>query len=177
MGLIVVKDEISISAPSTKIWKRLTDINSWGQWTHLIRHSAVYGSLSSKTEFKCNIGKWDFIGVITEVEVERRFAAHGRTIGLKLDITWVLKPSQSFTMVSSSIEASGWIARIFKSRTEQTLKDYLFSWLYSLKTSSERGETPQIKKHVLTRPLDSKTTFLGPLSFFLKGSKEKNKEE
>jgi hypothetical protein len=168
MANIIIKDEIGISANQAIVWNQLTDISRWSRWSRLIRRAAVYGPVKSGTEFKCLIRKWDFDGKISGVMFGSSIVYNLKTSGLRLQISWQLINQNNNSKVQAEIVAIGWIAVIFKRKVERVLTDDLFTLLYALKTTLERGEKEApAEKHGLSKPA-RRYTFPGPLSFLFK---------
>lgn len=172
MAPIIVKDEIMISKDRAKIWTLLTDISSWSRWSRIIKRAAIYGPLKPGTEFKCIAGDWDFDGVISKVTPQENFVLNGKSIGLRLHIVWEIHEQEKSTKVTAAITPSGWIASIFKRKTKKSLEDNLFTWLYALKTTVERGEKPEEPSRPgLSKP-KRRFALPGPLNFLFKRREE-----
>lgn len=136
---INVRDEIAIESTAPAIWNTLTDISSWARWTNIIKHAAAYGPIEAGTEFKFIAGRWDFNGTIEVAEKARLFICRATSIGFALVATWKLEVIENACRVAFSIEASGWMARLFGARIRGSLEDIVFEWLYALKRRCERG--------------------------------------
>jgi hypothetical protein len=117
------------------------------------------------------IRKWDFNGLIIETIPEKSIIFDARSVGLRLRFSWEIEKLTEGTKVSSTIIASGWIASLFKRKVEQTLTDDLFSWLYALKSSLERGQSIVNERKTHLKP---KRRFAppGPLNYFFRRDKE-----
>jgi hypothetical protein len=172
LALVVVKDEIVISREPALVWNLITDISRWSRLNRLIKHAAVYGPLEPGTEFKFLSGKWEFDAAIIEVKPQSRFVFDAKSVGLRLRFEWGITEQAGGAKVNASIAALGWIAFFFKSKTKRTLEDDLFTWLYVLKTTLERGEKPEKpEEYSFTKP-HRKRAGLGPLSFLFKHHEE-----
>lgn len=139
MKPINVQDEIAIESAAPAIWNTLTDISSWARWTSLIKHAAAYGPIKAGTEFKFIASRWDFKGTIEAAEKERLFACRAGFLGLALVATWNLEAIENACRLTFSIEASGWMTRLFAGRIRGSLEDIVFGWLYAIKRRCERG--------------------------------------
>ncbi len=172
MAAIIVKDEIEICRDRALIWSHLTDISSWRRWAKIIRRAAVYGPIRPGTEFKFISGKWDFEGTITDVVPQESFVCNARSVGLHLRISWKLAQREDGAKVSANIEASGWIANLLKSKVRRNLQDDLFSWLYALKTASERGVGPESSARSGLSKGANKRRLSGPLGFLFRRDRD-----
>jgi hypothetical protein len=142
MSAINIKDVIIIAKNQAAIWKILTDINSWRLWSGVIDRAVIYGQVKPGTSFKCLADKWDFDCVIAEVISEAKFHCRGKTIGLDVVFQWELSGAEEETRVLLAAEIDGWMARFFGKRIRGGFEDAIFTWLYMLKSYSERG-TPR----------------------------------
>ncbi len=175
MSVIIAKDETIISADPSTVWRRLTDISNWGKWTRLIKHAAVYGPIKSGTELKFDSDKWDFSGTIIEVEPERLLVIKAKTIGITVESRCELAPLDSSTTVTMTLSACGWLTSLYRGRIHRGLEDWLFTWLYALKVSTEReaGKSGPIERPAhLMRPPKRSFSVPGPLNIFFKGHKK-----
>jgi hypothetical protein len=168
---IVVKDEIMISREPALIWDLLTNVSRWSRVNKLIRRAAIYGPPKPGTEFKFISGKWDFDAVIIEAAPESGFIFDAKSIGLRLHFVWEIAEEMGKAKIIATISAGGWITILFNRRTKRSLEDNLFTCLYSLKTTLERGEKPESgEEHGIAKPHRIRRGF-DLISFFFKHHK------
>ncbi len=168
LAAIEVRDEIQIAKDRTQIWTLLTEISSWNRWAKVVKHAAVYGPIKAGTEFKFISGKWDFDGAIIEVAPQESLVLDARSVGLHLRFSWMLAQRADGINVSANIAASGWIATLLKRRVSINLEDDLFSWLYALKTTAERGDRQEATAiQGLAKPRRNRH-LSGPLGFLFR---------
>jgi hypothetical protein len=169
---IVIKDEIAITKVRAAIWSLLTDISRWSRWNRLIKRAAVYGPVKPGTEFKFLSGKWDFDGIINEAIPNSIFVIKCNSIGLRLRISWEILEQINGAKVAVNVAVSGWIVSLFKHKVRQTLTDDLFTLLYSLKTTLERGEKSELSHEHGISKQRKKRHISGPLGFLFRQNKD-----
>jgi len=113
------------------------------------------------------VRKWDLDGVIIEATPEKSFAIDGQSSGLLLRFSWEIQEQAGGTRVSLTADASGWLVALFKRKVERALIDDIFTWLYALKTTLERGKVESGEIQARQKP-KRRFTAPGPLSFLFK---------
>ena len=169
--MIEISEEIIVEKDPAEVWDLLTNISNWGRWTRVMKHSAVYGPLTPGTAFKCIAGKWDFEGKIGILEFGKSIDFEAKSIGLKIAMRWEFSSCSKGTKVAVEAVIEGWIPRFFARRVQTAVRDSIFTWLYSLKTTAERGniQSGKTAKTTLSQSTNRrKIQITGPLSFLFK---------
>jgi uncharacterized protein YndB with AHSA1/START domain len=177
--MIELREEIEINKDAETVWKTLTDINSWRLWSLVIDRAVIYGKLCPETEFKCRAGQWDFIGTILEVAPQSRFKCRGHAVGLDVDFTWDLTRSPDGERVILTASIGGWFTRLLRRRFEKGFAESIYAWLYSLKTSLERGPEAPRENEDKRKPRFSKKkiSLVNPLNMMMPNRNRRNEDE
>jgi hypothetical protein len=84
-----------------------------------------------------------------------------------LRLSWEFIDQPDGIRVLLTADISGWLATLFKRKVERTLTDDIFTWLYALKTTIERGKVESEEIQARQKP-KKRFTAPGPLSFLFK---------
>lgn len=175
--MIEINDEIVIEKDPAIVWGLLTNISNWGRWTRVVKHSAIYGPLKPGTSIKCIAGQWDFEGHIGAIDPDNNIVLEGKSVGIKISMSWIFSVVASGTNVSIEAKIDGWLSGLFTQRIKNAFEDSIRTWLNSLKATAERGnmqiEKPTIESNSV--PLDNRTIqFTDSLSLLFRRKKSGN---
>lgn len=141
-----IKTEIEISAPPTKVWSILSDINNWEKWSPIIKESKGIASVGSELTIAM-IGKNEgedgpvYKPVITELDKPNQFRwrAHMLTGFIFTNYKVIeLEETSSGTHLTHKEMFKGLLAPIFCGQMEEGVPPMLNSMNQALKELAEK---------------------------------------
>ena len=141
-----IKTEIDISAPPSKVWAILTDINNWQEWSPIINVSngeASVGSKLSITMMGKEVGKDGpkYNPIIKALNEPGYFRWRAHMLAGFLftnDKTFELKETESGTHLTHTESFKGLLAPIFCGQMEKGVPPMLNSMNKALKELAEK---------------------------------------
>jgi uncharacterized protein YndB with AHSA1/START domain len=134
---VIASHEILICSSVERVWRILTDINSWQRWHPNITQAQLTGSFAPDSVFRWKSNGINITSTLRVIEPLTHLGWTGTAIGTKAVHTWTLVPQQSAVLVKTEEPFEGWLVRLFKKNMATTLEDSLSIWLESLKTEAE----------------------------------------
>jgi hypothetical protein len=135
---VVGTSETEVAAAREVVWDVLTGIEHWPSWNPDVKSVSMHGPLSEGSEFRWKAGPGTITSTLEHVEVPRRVAWSGKTLGLKAMHVYALEARDGATLVQTEESYDGLVARLFRARLQKTLDDALASGLRHLKAEAER---------------------------------------
>ena len=141
-----IKTDIEISAPPTKVWSILSDINNWQEWSPIIKESHGTASIGSELTITM-VGKKDgevgpiYNPVITELDEPKhlRWRAHMLTGFIFTNYKVLeLEETSSGTRLIHKEMFKGLLAPIFCGQMEEGVPPMLNSMNLALKELAEK---------------------------------------
>ena len=141
-----IKTEIEISAPPSKVWAIITDINNWQEWSPIINASQGTASVGSKLSITM-MGKEKgkdgpkYNPVITELEEPNHFRWRAHMMAgfiFTNDKVFELEETSSGTRLTHKEMFSGLLAPIFCTKMEEGVPPMLNSMNEALKDLAEK---------------------------------------
>lgn len=141
-----VKTEIEISAPPSKVWSIISDINNWQEWSPVIKESHGAASVGSELTITM-IGKEKgkdgpkYSPIITELEEPEyfRWRAHMLTGFIFTNYKiFELEETSSGTRLTHTESFKGLLAPIFCGQMEKVVPPMLNSMNKALKDLAEK---------------------------------------
>jgi len=137
---------IIISAPPRTVWKYITNINSWLSWRPEVSASHLDGSPAAGTSFTWTVDGTDIKSQIAGVDVQRRIAWTGYTMGLTAIHLWMVQPlGPGKTLVRTTESMTGFPSSLFYSSAD--LQSTNAKWLSDLKRISEKDDRINDKRN------------------------------
>jgi len=141
-----IKTEIDISAPPSKVWSIITDINNWQEWSPIINSSngeALPGSKLSITMMGKEAGKDgpSYNPVITELNEPDYFHWRAHMLAgfiFTNDKIFELKETETGTHLTHTETFKGLLAPIFCGQMEKGVPPMLNSMNKALKELAEK---------------------------------------
>ncbi len=141
-----IQTEIEISAPPSKVWSIITDINNWKEWSPIINDSNGTASVGSKLSITM-IGKEKgkdgpkYTPIITELEEPKYFRWRAHMLAgfiFTNDKIFELEETNSGTRLTHKETFSGLLAPIFCGQMEKGVPPMLNSMNNALKDLAEK---------------------------------------
>jgi len=142
----VIKTEIEISAPPSKVWSIITDINNWQEWSPII--NASNGEVSVGSELSITMmGKEEgkngpkYNPVIKELNEPMYFRWRAHMLAgfiFTNDKIFELEETQSGTRVTHTETFKGLLAPVFSGQMKKGVPPMLNSMNVALKELAER---------------------------------------
>lgn len=145
-AIIRIDSSIGIEKNIETVWDILTNVSQFSRWNPLIKHAAIYGPFVKGTRSKILVGKWDFDCNIEHVKPLKEIHVVGKSIGIRISFLFSLAPAPNGSLMKINMGIDGWIARIFKRKTENGINEFMGIFLSSLNMKALGGESYQIKK-------------------------------
>jgi len=141
-----IKTEIEISAPPSKVWEIITDINRWQEWSPIINASHGATSVGSKLNITM-VGKEEgkdgpqYNPIITNLNEQRYFRWRAHMLAgfiFTNDKIFELKETESGTRLTHTETFKGLLAPIFCGQMEKGVPPMLNSMNTALKELAEK---------------------------------------
>ena len=141
-----IKTEIEISAPPSKVWSIITDINTWNEWSPIIKDSNGTASVGSELTITM-IGKEEgkegpkYNPVITELNAPHYFRWRAHMLAgfiFTNDKILELEETSSGTRLTHTESFKGLLAPIFCGQMENNVPPMLNSMNKALKELAEQ---------------------------------------
>ena len=145
-AIIRIDSSIVIEKNIEAVWGILINVSQFSRWNPLIKHAAIYGPLVKGTRLKILAGKWDFDCYIEHVKPLKEIYMVGKSIGLGISFLFDLAPAPNGSLMKINMGIDGWIARIFKGKTENSINEFMGIFLSSLNNKVLGGESFHVKK-------------------------------
>jgi uncharacterized protein YndB with AHSA1/START domain len=138
---LVSQKEMFIQASPEVIWKIHTAINDWPQWQPTIDMANLDGPLAIGSIFQWKSGGLTITSTIQVVEPNRQVGWTGKALGTRASHTWIFKPHNGGTMLTTEESMEGWLVSILKLFMPRFLEGSLDTWVQSLKSKAEGSST------------------------------------
>jgi uncharacterized protein YndB with AHSA1/START domain len=135
---VVAGGETEIAAACDVVWDVLTGIEQWPTWNPEVKSVSMHGAVSEGSVFRWKAGPGTITSTLEHVEVPRRIAWSGTTLGIEAIHVYALEARDGVTLVRTEESYDGLVARLFRGRLRQTLERSLESGLRHLKSEAER---------------------------------------
>jgi len=141
-----IKTEIEISAPPSKVWSIITDINNWQEWSPIINTSKGEASIDSKLSITM-MGKEEgkdgpkYNPIIKELNEPNYFRWRAHMLAgfiFTNDKIFELKETKSGTFLTHTEKFKGLLAPIFCGQMEKGIPPMLNSMNKALKELAEK---------------------------------------
>ena len=132
------QSEISIDAPTEKVWQILTNIKDWPAWQKEVTQSDLQLEPAEGVEFKWKAGGLSFISQIHTVEPQVKFGWTGKTFGASAIHNWFFKDGGDKTIVRVEESLQGVFPSLFKKYFQKNLDKGVNQNLLDLKGASEK---------------------------------------
>ena len=141
-----IKTEIEISAPPSKVWSIITDINSWQEWSPIINASKGEASIDSKLSITM-MGKEEgkdgpkYNPIIKQLREPNYFRWRAHMLAgfiFTNDKIFELKETKSGTLLIHTETFKGLLAPIFCGQMEKGVPPMLNSMNKALKELAEK---------------------------------------
>ena len=141
---VVVHEQVQVAADVQTVWDVLTDIERWPTWNKAVRSVSLHGPVRRGTSFDWKAGPGTIKSRIAEVEAPNRIVWTGVTLGTRAVDAFSFEAVDGGTLVREDESWEGFLARMFRSRMERTLRSSIRDGLRSLKAEAERrGDTAE----------------------------------
>ncbi len=144
--IIRIDSSIPIEKNIETVWEVLINVSQFSSWNPLIKHAAIYGPLVKNTRLKVIAGKWDFVCYIEHVKPPKEIHIVGKSIGLGISFLFNLSAKPYGSLIKINMGIDGWMARIFKRKTENSINEFMGIFLSSLNMKALGGELFHVKK-------------------------------
>jgi hypothetical protein len=131
-----------IRAQPEHIFKVLTDIEQWNQWTKSIIDISFVGSGGLKVGAKIKVLQPQLppaVWTITEISKNKSLTWEKRSFGLKMIANHIIEESNKETIVKLQIIYQGFMARFFYKLSSALTKRYMTMEITGLKERCEKG--------------------------------------
>lgn len=139
-----LRTEIDISAPSSKVWEILTNIEDWQEWNPIVNNASGKVSLGEKLDltFCCEDkeGSQRFKPIVTDVKESKTFSWRGKMMAdflFSADRIFELEETESGTRLIHKEEFNGVLVPMFWSKLTQDALPMLDSMNAALKGKAE----------------------------------------
>jgi len=134
----VASSEIEMHASPEVVWRALTDIAAWPSWNPDVRSVEIDGPPAPGTTFRWKAGPGSITSILREVDLPRRIAWTGKTLGITAIHVYELEPQDDVTLVRSAESWDGLVVRLLRRRMSKTLEEATAAGLERLKREAER---------------------------------------
>jgi len=144
-----VKTEIDIAAPSSEVWRILTDINHWQEWNPIVKQASGEASPDStltitmcSKEGKGGKDGPKYMPVITNCEAPKRFRWRAKMMAGFLftnDKVFELEDTSNGTHLVHKETYDGWLVPMFWNKLNENVPSMLNSMNDSLKELAEKN--------------------------------------
>ena len=129
---------ITINANSEKVWKVLTEIDSWANWQTDIKSSKINGELRPSTTFDWKTGGAKIHSTLQTLEKQKQLGWTGKSFGILAIHTWTLSEEDGKTTLVVDESMQGFLAGLFKKSLNKKLQNGMQTWLDLLKVECEK---------------------------------------
>jgi uncharacterized protein YndB with AHSA1/START domain len=133
--------ETTIVAPINRVWKILTDFNTWPDWNPEVTSVAVDGELEPGSSFQWKTGPGTIHSTLSSVEPPGMISWQGKTFGINAYHVWQLSETDEGTLVKTAESWDGWLPGLFRKYLQKTLQASLDRGLDYLRISAEEEGT------------------------------------
>jgi hypothetical protein len=141
-----IKSSITVDKKPADVWYTLVEVSNYRSWNPVVKHAAIYGPVSAGTRIKILAGKWDLDFDIVDVSVPERLELMGRTVGLNMELRFILSPEGNGSAVDIEVLINGWISKIFRKKIRKNIEEFFDIFLFALKRRVSSGNTYEIKR-------------------------------
>ena len=134
---VVSSHEVIVRAPLEKVWRLLTNIDSWSNWNAAVTKAHLDGEFKTGTTFRWKSGGMTIVSTLQQIEPMTRLVWTGRAIGTQVIHVWTFAESNEGVRVSTSESFEGWLLRLMRGTMRRTLDQSLVAWLQALKKCAE----------------------------------------
>jgi len=135
---VVQTKEIIINATPEKVWKVLTNIQSWEKWNERIEKPKLKGNLEVGSSFIWKTNGSKIKSKIHTFTPEEMLGWQGKAFGARAIHNWYLKLTENGTKVRVEESMEGWIISLMKKKMNDILEDDMLYWLEQLKQECEK---------------------------------------
>jgi hypothetical protein len=141
-----IKTEIEISAPPSKVWSIITDVNKWQEWSPIINSSQGETSVGSKLSITM-MGKEEgkdgpkYSPIITELNAPTYFRWRAHMLAgfiFTNDKIFELEETKTGTRLTNTETFKGLLSPIFRGQMEKGVPPMLNSMNQALKELAEK---------------------------------------
>ncbi|ABD12618.1 hypothetical protein CcI156_20170 [Frankia sp. CcI156] len=130
--------EISVAAPTEKVWRLISEIDRWPAWNPAVRDVQVHGGVAVDTSFIWVNGKSRVRSTLAVVDPLHEITWSGVSAGIKAVHRNVLERTPDGTVRVTSMESMSmpFLGLIFSSTK---LRSGLNDWLTALRQAAEKA--------------------------------------
>lgn len=135
-----IQTSVDIRTEAKSVWDTWMDVERWPEWTRSIESierldSAGLG-LGSRFRIR-QPGIPAAIWAVTEFELGRSFTWGSQIFGVRNVAAHRLEPRGEIASVTLTLEQTGWLARLIRSKAEKTAREFLAMESQGLKRRCE----------------------------------------
>lgn len=129
--------QIEVNATPETVWEIMTAIHRWPEWNPDIREVSVEGELKPGTKFRWKSGPGTIKSTLQTLQPPNTISWTGKTLGISAVHVWRMESLGDVTVVQTEESWDGFIATVFRKRSQEVLKNAIYSGLQFLKQAAE----------------------------------------
>jgi len=129
--------QIEVNATPETVWEIMTAIDQWPSWNPDIKEVSIDGELKPGTNFQWKSGPGTIKSTLQTLQPPNTIAWTGKTLGISAVHVWRMEAMGDVTVVKTEESWDGFIAKVFKKRSQEVLKNAIYSGLQFLKQAAE----------------------------------------
>lgn len=130
--------EITIDAPSQKIYQIMSDINHWAEWHQDVKESRLNGPFKKGSSFDWKSGGLTIHSTLHTTIPDQKIGWSGKAFGAFAIHNWSFIEHDGKTIVKVEESMEGWLVYLMQNTFQKGLENSLQVWLRNLKLEAER---------------------------------------
>ncbi|WP_426480058.1 hypothetical protein [Chryseobacterium sp. R2ACT005] len=131
--------EITIHAPSQKVYQMMSEVNHWEELNREIRDPKLNGSFEEGNSFDWKRGDTDMYSIINDVIPGKKMGWCSKACGVFAINSWSFTQHGDYTTIKMEESMEGWLVFINRSQFQKELESSVPIWLKNLKTKAEKA--------------------------------------
>lgn len=129
--------KITIKASPEKIWKIMSDVNHWNNWSKDIQEPIMKGAFVKGNSFDWKSGGLTIHSTIHTAIPYSKIGWSGTAFGAFAIHNWTFTQMNGYTEVKVEESMEGWMVKLMNRKFQKGLEQSLQTWLNNLKSVAE----------------------------------------